>query len=401
MAVVRKRVASLSDMFSGDEPAPGQVENDFISEMIRRVREGRVIPVISGSVFYESVFRLDTEQAAGELPAAVEQPAADNQPAAVDQQAAEQPPAEEPPAEEETIEGELSRTWARQIGYPLPDSLNLARVAQYNRTTAEDNEKAKVTYLRFLKMALLNFARVKGAGAGLLGELRARLDESSFTELCVELGYPQASQTQMDALRALACLPLPVYITTSYHDYLERLLALENRPPRTQLCFWSGETFEVDADHAPDRELAPSVERPVVYHLMGLERYPSSVALSEDDYLDFLARVVLDTDTRDPVIPLFLRDALSFSSLMLLGYRLSDWDFRVLFRGVILPRQSPNRWTSLIIQLAPEEQYHIADSAKARRYLETYFSPKSFKIEWGSAESFLARFWTEWKKRQV
>ncbi len=391
MAVVRKRVASLSDMFSGDEPAAGQAENDFISEIIRRVREGRVIPVVSGSVFYESVFRLE----AGDEPA----PPATASPA----EAASAPgeAAEELPAEEQTIQSELSSTWARQIGYPLPDQDNLARVAQYNRTLSEDNERAKVSYLRFLKMALLNFARVNGSDSNLISELRARLDEASFTDLCQELGYPQEDTTRPDPLRVLARLPLPVYITTSYHDYLERLLALENRRPRTQICFWSGETLDVDASHAPDRELTPSVAEPVVYHLMGLERYPSSIALSEDDYLDFLARVVLDTDTRDMVIPLYLRDALSFSSLVLLGYRLSDWDFRVLFRGVILPRQSPNRWTSLIIQLTPEEQYHIAEADKARKYLETYFSPRSFKIEWGNAESYLAKFWSEWKKRQV
>jgi hypothetical protein len=390
MAVVRKRVASLSDMFSGEAgaeglPRPGQVENDFISEIIRRVREARVIPVVSGSVFYESVFRL--EAAAEPVPPAAASPAEEA--------------AEELPAEEQTIQSELSSTWARQIGYPLPDQGNLPRVAQYNRTLSEDNERAKVGYLRFLKMALLNFARVNGAESSLIGELRDRLDEASFTDLCQELGYPREDTTRLDPLRVLARLPLPVYITTSYHDYLERLLTLENRQPRTQICFWSGEALDVDDSHATDRELTPSVAQPVVYHLMGLERYPSSIALSEDDYLDFLARVVLDTDTRDMVIPLYLRDALSFSSLVLLGYRLSDWDFRVLFRGVILPRQSPNRWTSLIIQLTPEEQYHIAEADKARKYLETYFSPRSFKIEWGNAESYLAKFWSEWKKRQV
>ena len=395
MAVVRRRVASLSDMFSGEEPAPGQVENDFISEIIRRVREGRVIPVVSGSVFYESVFRLE-EEAAGATEA---EPAESQTPAGAAK--AEELAADELAAEEETIQGELSSTWARQIGYPLPDQNNLARVAQYNRTLSEDNERAKVGYLRFLKMALLNFARVNGADGSLLSELRNRLDEASFTDLCQDLGYPREDPSRLDPLRVLARLPLPVYITTGYHDNLERLLTLEKRKPHTQICFWSGETLDVDDSHAPNRELAPSVKEPVVYHLMGLERYPSSIALSEDDYLDFLARVVLDTDTRDMVIPLYLRDALSFSSLVLLGYRLSDWDFRVLFRGVILPRQSPNRWTSLIIQLAPEEQYHIADPEKARKYLETYFSPRSFKIEWGNAESYLAKFWSEWKKRQV
>ena len=43
-------------------------------------------------------------------------------------------------------------------------------------------------------------------------------------------------------------------------------------------------------DEHPDWE--PSIERPLVYHLYGLDKYPESMALTEDDFLDLLDKLV-------------------------------------------------------------------------------------------------------------
>jgi hypothetical protein len=61
--------------------------------------------------------------------------------------------------------------------------------------------------------------------------------------------------------------------------------------------------------------------------------------LTEDDYLDFLVKVSWD----NTVIPPRIAEALTDSSLLLLGYHLQDWDFRVMFRGSDQPqaRQPP------------------------------------------------------------
>ena len=252
-------------------------------------------------------------------------------------------------------------------------------MAQYKRAISKDDERAKVDYLRFLKESVLKLARMKGADVDLLVELRAQIDESTFSDLCQELEYPRIPAGKNDPLSILARLPLPIYLTTSYHDFLERSLVREGKNPRTQICFWSGETVDVAKEHETDHDFEPTVDRPLVYHLLGLERYPTSIAISEDDYLDFMARVILDTDTFDPVIPLYIRDALSSSSLLLVGFRLHDWDFRVLFRGVIRPRQAANRMRGLIIQLTPEQQYPLVDAQKAREYLGNVFRSDEFQ----------------------
>ena len=373
MTVARKRGAALSDLLSSKVKSQERGENTFWVELNRRIREGTVIPVLSDSVRTESIFPLGSS---GEPPEA-------GTPGG---------------AAFRTAQNELARIWANQIGYPLPDHHELARVAQYHRSISDDAEHAKAGYLEFLKDTLLAFAELQEVDPDLLEELRVKAKECSFSDLVQELDYPQLPEGQIDPLRILARLPLPVYVTTSYHDYLERALVAEGKSPRTQVCFWAGELLNVAPEHETDYNLQPTPERPLVYHLLGYERYPTSMALSEDDYLDFLVKVSQDHDSRNPVIPLYLREALAVSSLILLGYRVQDWDFRVLFRGIVNPQQNSLRWFSLIIQLTPEQQYQIDNVDTARRYLENYFGPARFKVEWSSTEKFIQHLWQEWQK---
>ena len=43
----------------------------------------------------------------------------------------------------------------------------------------------------------------------------------------------------------------------------------------------------------PDPLYEPTPEAPLVFHLFGLERFPETLVLSIDDYLDVLVRVFL------------------------------------------------------------------------------------------------------------
>jgi hypothetical protein len=311
--------------------------------------------------------------------------------------------------EEMTIDEELAEVWAEQIGYPMPDKYQLARVAVYNRIKSVDEKLAKSKYLTFLKHYLLNIAMDDEDVADLARELRNQVDALSFSEIAYQLNYPRFADVRMeDPLRLLARLPLPVYVTTSYYDFLERALHSEGRPPRTQICFMFGEPSNVAPEHRPDPDIIPAPERPLVYHLHGFERYPESLVLSEDDYLDFLARVSEEsTDTKSPVIPLYLSGALADSSLILLGYRLHDWDFRVLFRGIIEAKPGAVRLRSakgrfgLAIQLDPMEQRGTINADEARHYLEKYFEPSMFIVEWDNVAGFIKRMyekWNEWRK---
>jgi hypothetical protein len=132
--------------------------------------------------------------------------------------------------------------------------------------------------------------------------------------------------------------------------------------------------------------------------LHGLEEYPETLVLSETDYLDFLVRVSQDRDSRDPVIPLYLQQALVESSLVLLGYRLNDWDFKALFRGIInnLNYSPGQRKLGLMVTLAPHDAGESTYVEEAQNYLQAYFKESNFSIWWGSVESFAQQLWDRW-----
>jgi hypothetical protein len=138
-------------------------------------------------------------------------------------------------------------------------------------------------------------------------------------------------------------------------------------------------------------------EKPIVYHLFGFEHYPKSLVLSEDDYLDFLVKVVEESgDQKGTILPYELTTALRESSVLLLGYRLQDWEFRVLFRGILRDAAKLGGY-KLVIQLDPHKQTEIKGKQgekPAHKYLRKYFAP--FQVSWGTTEMFMSKLEQEW-----
>jgi len=112
------------------------------------------------------------------------------------------------------------------------------------------------------------------------------------------------------------------------------------------------------------------------------------LVLTEDDHMDFLVAISSERRT----IPDRIRGALADSSLLLLGYRLRDWDFRVLFRGLIKPNANqPLRPKSVAIQLEENEI--------ERRFLQNYLAQEAdFKVFWRDTKTFIQDLWKGWKK---
>jgi len=118
----------------------------------------------------------------------------------------------------------------------------------------------------------------------------------------------------------------------------------------------------------------------------GLEAYPEFLVLTEDDHLDFLAAVA----GGQGVIPLRVQRALSSFAIILLGYHLHDWDFKVIFRGLVIPNDMGNRPRSVAIQLSPEDQAE-------RVYLAHYLAQEAqFKVDWCDTGPFVEELWDAW-----
>jgi len=289
----------------------------------------------------------------------------------------------------------LIAQWAKFINYPLPDSSNLAQVAQYFFVQRNDDPSARTEMLSFLKKFLWSMANTEVQDPALAAGLQSRIEAMRFSDLVEALDYPKFPEETEDPLRLLARFPLPFYITTSQSDFIERALEAEGKTPRTQVCFWSGEMANIRKEHRTiTEEFNASITNPLVYHLYGLEEYPQTLVLSEDDYINFLISIAEDTDTQNPKIPLYLRRAVGESQLVLIGFRLSDWDFRVLFRLMMNFRIEGFSPRGMLIQL--QDKDNETSNANAIEYLKRYFGRKLFDIEWNSADRFVQELWNEW-----
>jgi hypothetical protein len=343
----------------------------YLDDIMLSIKKGIVIPILSNSLRIEQIFRAEKESA-------------DAAPEAVDVE-----------NEERTIDEQLTMEWAREIKYPMVDDYNLSRVAQFYQVDQKESLKAKTKYLKFLNKYLLDINEEDENYKDVVRQMRSQ--EALFSEIVQQLDIPRYREGVEDPLRLLAKLPLKMYITTSYYNFLERALEAENKKPRTQVIFWSGGKLNTKLEPSADPLFEPSDIEPAVYHLYGLEDYPQTLVLSEDDFMSFLIAVVEDTNTQNPVVPLMLREALAESRLLLLGYHITDWDFRVLFRFIMKFRNAESAPRGMLIQLKPGEK-QSGNKDKSVEYLSQYFDKRQFEVDWTNTERFIQKLWNEWDK---
>jgi hypothetical protein len=368
------------------------------------------LPILGGSIRLKRIFGLEhvDVQATGNdaQPAGDSAGTAPERTRGEDQAAAGQ--AEDSNTEPESqILMDLSELWAEKLGYPLQESRNLAGVAQYNKVISKDSQQEKTRFLDFLKDSILELAQTYDPSVqDLVPKLRLehRSNNLSFADIVTELDYPRYTD-RIDPLRILARFRLPIYVTTSCFDFVERALKAEGaRNVRTQFCLWNMDEDQVAPEFRPDPGYVPTRDEPLVYHLFGLEKCPQSLVLSEDDYLDFVLALAKDVDTEKRLIPLQLRRQLEESSLLLMGFRLADWEFRVLFRGLINllhgGLREANKSYSIAIQLDPRHQEPVSDEAGARLYLQQYFEKSRFQVVWTSTDQYIQSLWTYWDGRR-
>ena len=245
---------------------------------------------------------------------------------------------------------EIARKWAVDHAYPFTNPDNLIEVAQFLAI--------KYDPLFPKEQILQEFAGVKGPDFGAPDEPHA----------------------------ILADLPLPVYMTTNYDDFMVQALKRRHRDPRRELCRWNE---SLDGEESVfDTDFVPTPANPVVYHLHG-HTIPESLVLTEDDYLSFLANIA-----RNPkLLPMPIQKALDRSTCLFIGYRLADWNFRVLFQG-LRPRLK-------LLNIAILKPSDDSDRAREQReYLNKYYASMDLQVYWGTARQFAGELRERWAKCQ-
>jgi hypothetical protein len=248
--------------------------------------------------------------------------------------------------------GDIAQEWAQDHHYPLEDCSDLARVAQFLAVQYDPMfPKEEILEQWFKKVAPPDFT---------------------------EADEPHS---------VLADLPLPIYMTTNYDDFMVQALKKRNKDPKRELCCWNELVKGQQSIFASEPDFEPTPANPVVFHLHGHNEVPESLVLTEDDYLDFLVNISRD----QALLPPQIRIAMAGTSLLFIGYSLTDWDFRVLFRGLVTSTELSLRRISVTVQLPPVPS-DAPESTRQRvqKYLDKYFNRIDVRVYWGTAREFAA-----------
>jgi hypothetical protein len=249
----------------------------------------------------------------------------------------------------------IAGNWARKYNYPGDNPKNLIEVAQY-----------------------------------LAVEFDALFPKEKILQE-VDSAVPPDFNADDEPHGLLADLPLPLYLTTNYDDFMVRALKSRNRDARRGRCWWHGWT---DYNRWIEREPSvfdngpPTVGDPVVFHLHG-HTTPESIVLTEDDYLSFLYSI------SDPkLLPKEVAAALATNTILFIGYKLADWNFRVLFQGVA--QSNRNVSIAVLLQSWPGDAFDVERLVRESNYLGHYYGKMDVKVYWGTARNFAAELRRRW-----
>jgi hypothetical protein len=105
--------------------------------------------------------------------------------------------------------------------------------------------------------------------------------------------------------------------------------------------------------------------------------------LTEDDYLDFLMAVAQGRGKDLDPIHSEVKSALQSKALLLMGFSLSSWSFRVMYRGLIKPMPGASLYQRYCcLQLVP--------NLDEKRYYESYLTQEANfdRVFWKDIEVF-------------
>jgi len=277
---------------------------------------------------------------------------------------------------------DMARAFAEEFGFPLSPHLreDLPQVAQFVKVT-----QGGFTLRDRLRSHVVDQLERRSGDASILS--------STGLDRLFDAAWDARDPVSADPHEVLAALPCPIYVTAHPAQLLEHALRAAGKEPVTDVCRWklddSGDEWPASPlDTADGTSFRPTVECPLVFHVFGLLAWPDSLVLTEDDYFKFMIGV---TSQRDTKVPALVRSALADSALLILGFRLEDWDFRALWQALMSQEGNSRlrKYKHVAVQIDPTGGE--VSSRAARQYLAEYFgreSTPSLDLFWGSVTDF-------------
>jgi hypothetical protein len=254
---------------------------------------------------------------------------------------------------------DIAQRWAQEHEYPLEDCSDLARVAQFLAVEYDPMFPKEEILKRF--------------------------------EGCTPPDFTAPDEPHC----VLAGLPLPIYMTTNYDDFMVQALKSRDKDPKREMCRWNQLVKDRPCVFESEPGFRPTVANPVVFHLHGHNEVVESRVITEDDYLDFLVNISRD----QALLPPRIQEALAGASLLFIGYSLADWTFRVLFRGLVMSTEPSLRRISVTVQLPPRStDAWESTQQRVQNYLDEYFERIDIRAYWGTAREFATELRRRWEE---
>ncbi|HEX8502229.1 MAG TPA: CHAT domain-containing protein [Pyrinomonadaceae bacterium] len=278
---------------------------------------------------------------------------------------------------------EIAALWAQEFkyqkyNYPGNNRNDLPRVARFVEAINESGKFPHRRLLTLYKEELLE--RVKQ-------DERAQFKNTPLPDVITKLAPDYFEADPESPHRVLADLKnVSTYLTTTPDNFMAEALKYRGRQPKRAAVLWQ----EGDREPKPEAydTLEGDPENPLVWHFYGVAARPVSLALTEDDHLDFLRFLSKDSWR----LPSTLRETLTEATLLFLGFNMRDLDFRVFFKGVVSQLQARSGRIA-VLQVQPEKSYEekLEDLQLVKNFLENDSSDLQIKIRWVKVRDFLVQ----------
>lgn len=279
---------------------------------------------------------------------------------------------------------QIAHLWfANYQGFPLDERTDLPAVAQFVETK-KGRGVPQEDLVSLLIQDLIEREQVKE---------RERMQSLSLSQVIARIAERHFDGDPDEPHRILASLPLSTYLTTNYDSFLYEALRWKGRNPRREICSWREPVPDLPADYKDS--LVGKPDSPLVLHLYGHDERTSSMVLTEDQHLDFLRMVSRDRERLTDK----LRQKLTQSMLLFVGYDVRRLDCRVLLWGVIasLRHLYAERDRIAILQIEPETDPQRAHELKV--YVQECCRGLEIKVFEGKSREFLKALRYRWEER--
>ncbi len=205
---------------------------------------------------------------------------------------------------------ELAEILLEEKNYPVPDQTKLSLVAQIFQNQLSRDEL----------------------------EVEVRRFYDKHREALDACGDP--------TFRCLAELPFSLLVTSRHDDTLNHFLRRQDKRPRVESYHFKGDRRDILG-------YLGTVDEPLVYQLYGASDVPGSLAITENDQLEFLKSVTAEC----PKLPADLTNQFSGKNFLFLGFGLGNYHLRVLMHVLKLNESAK----SFALENAPptETQEHF------------------------------------------